>query len=87
MKRLKKKRKILTLKKYVDEIHEIGKELGRRFKSLIVDVFGRFDNIWGRNLEELLKDTFLVDNLGELVRTGKDKAKVIVCDDKCKNNI
>ena len=74
-------------KKYVDELYEINEELSRRFKSLIIEVFKRFDDIWGRSLENLLKDTFLIDNLGELVRTGCDKAKIIICDDKCKNRI
>jgi len=82
-----KKKRDFDFKNYVDELHEISEELNRRFKSLIVEAFRRFDNIWGRNLEDLLKDTFLVDNLGELVRTGYDKAKVIICDDKCKNRI
>ncbi len=85
--KFQEKRNDFDFKKYVDELHEINEELSRRFKSLIIEAFRRFDDIWGRNLEDLLKDTFLVDNLGELVRTGYDKAKVIICDNKCKNRI
>jgi len=72
---------------YVEKTRKIEDELGKRFKSLIIDVFREFDGIWGRNLEELLKDVFLIDNLGELVRVGSERAKVTICDDNCKNRI
>jgi predicted ATPase len=74
-------------KEYVDELRAINEQLAMKFKALIMEVFRRFDDIWGRNLEKLLKDTFLVDNLSELLRVGKDKAKLVICDDKCKNRI
>jgi len=82
-----KKKKNFDFKKYIDELHEINEKISRMIKNLILDVFKRFDEIWGKNLEELLKDIFFVDNLRELIRVGEDKARVIVCDDQCEMKI
>ena len=76
-------RKQFDFKSYVDEPHEISDEIAKKVKTLILEIFRRFDEIWGRNLEELIKDTFLVDNLGELVKTGKEKSRIVVCNDDC----
>lgn len=77
-----KKKEDFDFKKYVEEIHEINLKLTNGFKNLIIEIFKRFDEIWGRNLEELIKDAFLVNNLSELVRVGCEKARIVISDDK-----
>ncbi len=74
-------------KKCVEEIHEINEELSYRFKSLIIEAFKRFDDIWGENLESLLKDSFFVDNLAELVRVGHEKSSITISDDRGEKKI
>jgi len=59
-----------------------GGELASRFKSLLVELYKRFHEIWGENLEQLLKDTFFIDSLDRLIRVGSERAKVVVSNDK-----
>ncbi len=56
-------------------------------KRCILEVFERFEEIWGKNLETLLKDTFLVDNISELISTGEDCCKIVICSDDCSMKI
>ncbi len=69
-------------KKYIEEQHDLNVKLAMRFKNVIVEAFKRFDEIWGRNLENLLKDLFLVDSLNELVRKGCEKSRIVISNDK-----
>ena len=57
------------------------KELKKKFKELAIEIFKQFDKIWSRNLEEFLKNAFFVDDINELVRIGKDEAKIVICND------
>ncbi len=68
---------------YVEESHKLTDKISENVKEFIVDVFRRFNEIWKGNLEELIKDVFMVDDLKELIRFGEDYAKVIVCNDDC----
>ncbi len=56
-------------------------------KRCILEIFKRFEEIWGKNLEILLKDTFLVDNISELISTGEDRCKIVICNDDCSMKI
>lgn len=75
-------RENFEFKKQAEELGKLNLELTERFKNLIIESFKRFDEIWGRNLEELIKDAFLVDSLRELVRMGYEKARIFVSNDK-----
>jgi len=65
------------------ELDNLTYEISKGIESIIFEVFENFDSIWGRNLEELIKGVFLVDSLKELIRSGKDTAKILVCNDDC----
>ncbi len=78
-----KKDKDFDFKSYIKELDNISDEISKRVKDLMVEVFKKFEEIWGRNLEELIKDAFMVDDLKELIRFGKDSAKIVVCNDNC----
>jgi len=73
--------KEFDLKRYVDELSKIDEELSNRFKSLIIEAYKKFDEIWGRNLEELLKNAFLVDKVYKLVKAGYEEAEITVSND------
>ncbi|RLI77705.1 hypothetical protein DRP05_09405 [Archaeoglobales archaeon] len=75
-------KKEFDFKKYTEELDSIYSNLTDRFKNLIIEVFKRFDEVWGRNLEDMIKDVFLVDNIGELVRTSCEKARIVISNDK-----
>lgn len=82
-----KNREEQSFKDYIQELHEINEKISDRIRNLVLEVFKKFDDVWGRNLETLLKDLFLVDDLSELVRKDKDRAKIIVCDNSCLHRI
>ncbi len=63
------------------EKSEIETKLADGFRKAIIEAFNKFDVIWSKNLEELIKDTFFVDNINELVRTGYESSKIIISDD------
>lgn len=69
-------------RKLVEKHRNLNDELAKRFKNLIFEVFKRFDDIWGRNLESLFKDAFLVDSLSELVRKGCERSGITVSNNR-----
>jgi hypothetical protein len=73
----------IDFESYIKELNNLSDKVSRGVKGLIVEAFKRFDEIWGKNLEELIKDTFMVDDLKELIKFGKDSAKIIVCNNDC----
>jgi predicted ATPase len=75
--------KVIEEKTTEEELTDLTYKISKGIERLIFEVFENFDSIWGRNLEELIKDVFLVDSLKELIRSGKDTAKILVCNGDC----
>ena len=63
------------------EKSEIETKLADGFRKVITEAFNKFEVIWGKNLEELIKDTFFVDDINELLRTGYESSKIIISND------
>lgn len=60
------------------ELKKIELKLAEGFYNIILESFKRFDEIWGNNLKTLIRDTFMVDELDELVKDSSDTAKIII---------
>jgi len=75
--------KVIEEKTTEEELDNLTHKISKGIESIIFEAFENFDSIWGGNLEELIKDVFLVDSLKELIRSGEDIAKILVCNDDC----
>ncbi len=77
-------RLVEIIDKYLGDITELNdKRIGDRVKKIILSILRDFINIFYKeNLEDLLEDTFLIDDLRELIRYGANEAKVILSNDK-----
>ncbi len=71
----------------IESKDKIETEISVSFERLVLEIFKRFNEVWGKSFENLLKDVFIVDDIRELIRRGKEKAKITVCDNEGKNRI